>query len=108
MLVGHDTREERDSSGDALDDETLERDLHASQRLLPVAALANDLGDKRIVEWRHAVARIDVCVQTHSRPARWMEDIDATGRWLEVSRRIFGVDAAFDDVPAPLDRGFYR
>src|SRR4029079_10949211 len=59
FLVGHHPAQERNRSGDALDDKALQRDLHAPQSFGTVAALTNELGEQRVVELRHTVPRRD-------------------------------------------------
>src|SRR6202521_1571435 len=103
MLVGHHPGEERNRCCNTLDDEALQRHLHAAQRLLAVAPLANELGEQRVVEGRNGVACVDVGIQTNSGTAGWMEDIDVTRRRLKVSRRILRIHATFDDVTPTLD-----
>src|SRR5471030_2965239 len=108
MFVGHDAGEKRDRGGDAFDDEALERGLHAAKSFRPVATLADDFGNERVVERRNRVARINVGVQTNPWSTGWMEHVDPARRRLKVARGIFRIDAAFDDVPAALDRRLNR
>src|SRR5665647_3046711 len=64
--VLHHAREKGDRRRGALDDERLQGELHPGQRLGPVTSLADDLGDHRVVEWRHRVARVDVRIEPHA------------------------------------------
>src|SRR6266550_4091727 len=79
FLVGHHAPQERNGSRDAFDDEALQRHLHASQSLLTISSLTNELGEQGVVERRDAVSSIDVSIETHSNAARRMEDVDAAG-----------------------------
>ena len=47
-------------------------------------------------------------IETDARATGWMKDVDAAGRRLKVSRRVFSVHSTLDDVSAPLDRRLDR
>src|SRR5436190_24296598 len=100
FLVGHYATEKRNRGSDSLDNETLEGDLHPTQRFLTVASLTNELSKKRIVVRWNTVTGIDVRVETYSGIARRMKNFDTARRRLEVSRWILSVDATLDDVAA--------
>src|SRR6476660_1539581 len=94
MRVGHYAREKWNRCGNPFDDEALESNLHAPQRLGSVTALTDQLGEERVVVGRYAVPRIHVGIQTNSRAAGWMEDIDPSRGRLEVPGWILRVDPA--------------
>src|SRR5689334_11808601 len=82
----------------ALDDEAIQRDMHSGNRLGSIAALADELGQQRVIERWNGVAVVDVRVEADARSTRRMKRENLAGRRLEVARRIFSVDTAFDDV----------
>ena len=65
--------------GDALDDETLQRDLHAPTGLFAVAPLTDQLRQERIVVRRDRVTRVDMRVEAHARTPGRMERDNAPG-----------------------------
>src|SRR5690349_2208341 len=94
--VLHNAGEERNRRRHAFDDEAVQRDVHSGNRLRSVASLADELGQERVVKGRHRVAVVDVRIEPDSRPARRMEGQNLPWRRLEVPRRIFSIDTAFD------------
>src|SRR5678815_3036894 len=82
----------------ALDDEPVQRDVHARNRLGPIAPLADELREEGGVERRHRVAGVDVRVEADAGTARRVKSENLPWRRLEVARRIFSIDTAFDDV----------
>src|SRR3954466_6349063 len=73
FLVRHDTRQKGNRSRNPLDDEALERNLHAPQSFRTITSLANELGQQRIIERRDAVAGVHMRIETNAGPARRME-----------------------------------
>src|SRR5215218_9795300 len=98
--VLHDPREEGDRRRRPLDDERLERQAHLRERFLSVTSLTDDLGNHRVVVWRHGIARVDVSVQPNAVAARRMEGDDPARGRLEVAVGIFRVHATLDHVAA--------
>ena len=68
---------------DALDDRHLERSPHARDRLLPVAAVHDDLGDHRVVVRRHRALGVRERVDADARTARHAERVNHAGRRRE-------------------------
>src|SRR5690349_5618592 len=60
--VLHHAREKRDRRRHAFDDKPVERDVHAGDRLGAVPSLADQLRQQRVVERRHGVAVVHVCI----------------------------------------------
>src|SRR5580765_1571037 len=100
--IGHDALLQRDIGLHAVDDELAERDAHARDRGLAVAAVHDQLADHRIVVWRNPVAVVDVRVHAHAGAARGEEAFDHAGRRHE-RVRVFRIDAALDRVAGDLD-----
>src|SRR3954466_10192581 len=69
FLISHHAPQERNRSSHTLDDEALQRYLHARDGFCAIAPLTNELREERVVEWRDSVAGVDVRIQTHARTA---------------------------------------
>src|SRR6185312_4168403 len=89
---------------DAFEHHLGERDAHARDRGVAVAAVHDELADHRIVVRRNAIAVVDVRVDAHAGAAGAFEALDRAGTGHE-RIRILGVDAAFDGVAVDLDVG---
>src|SRR5205823_6504376 len=68
--MAHDPTEEGNGRGHALNDKRVERLAHAGQRFGPAVAVDDHLREQGVVERGHGVARVDVGVDAHARPAR--------------------------------------
>src|SRR6267142_5210639 len=88
---------------DALDDEHLQRALHAADGLGAIAAFDDELGDQRIVVWRNDRVGVGGGVHADARATRRLKRGDAPRRG-DKSAGILGVDAAFDGVAGGNNR----
>jgi len=83
--------------------ELTERAQHAPPRPFAVDVVHDQLRDQRVEERGHlrpgGYARVD----PYARPRRLPVARDPPGRGQKAGRRILGVDAALDCVPAQLD-----
>src|SRR3954454_4317431 len=77
-----------------------ERAGHPRQRLGPIAAPDDQLGQQRVVVRRRRVTGIEMRVHAHARTARRHVARDRARRGREIAFRILGVDATLDGVPA--------
>ena len=93
---------QRGVGADAFDNQFIERLAHARQGLAAVFAVADDLGDQRVVKRRHRVAVVNVRIDPHARAAGRVEDGDAP-RGGHKGLRVFRVDATFQRMPAKSD-----
>src|SRR5262249_46471912 len=94
---------QRDCRLDAFDDEFAQRAAHAGDGLGAALLVYEQLGNQRIVSWRHAIAGHDVGVETHAGAAGRLPSFDRTGRGPEPHGRVFGVNAALDGNAALYD-----
>ncbi len=83
--------------------ELAERAQHAPDRVLPVCAAHDQLGDHRVVERRDLRALGDARVDAHSGAARLAVDRDRARGGQEAVRDVLGVDAALDRVALQAD-----
>ena len=98
-------RLECDVRRDAADHERVQRLAHAGDRLVACRAVADQLGDHRVVVHRHFAALVDAGIDAHlSRNLRRRDELDEppAGR-QEAAQRILGVDAALDRPAGALD-----
>src|SRR4029450_6912038 len=82
-------------SGDVI---FVQRAPHSIDRIDPCSADGDYFRNQRIVIWRHAVARINVRVDSNPAAAWRIIKIDPPRRRLEVVGWIFGIDTALDRV----------
>src|SRR5579872_2269008 len=92
---------QRDVGLDSLDDHLRQRIFHARDGGVAAVAVRNHLGDERVVEGRHVVARVDMTVDADSRSPRGVPQPDGTGRGDE-GLGVLGVDAALHGMAADL------
>ena len=78
--------------------EFAQRPLHGGDGFGTRGAVDDQFADHAVVVGRNAIAGVNVAVQPHARAAGDAQFLDQPGRWGEIPRRIFGVDAAFDRV----------
>src|SRR5919106_4130775 len=88
-----------------LDHELLERAKHSPARRLAIDVLNHELGDQRVVQTRHLVARTHARVDSYPDPAGLSVRRDQPGRGRETVARVLGVDPALDRVPTQLHLG---
>jgi hypothetical protein len=75
-----------------------QRAAHAQNRLHPIFAPDNELGDHRIVEDRNLGSLVNAAVIPHAQAFRQSETLDFPRVGHEVTFRIFGIDPAFNRV----------
>src|SRR5919107_3766621 len=96
--VPDNAREKRNRGGNTFENEAVERLPHAAERLFPHVSVYDDFRQKRVVEGRHGVSRVDMCINPYTWPAGRMVCGDEPGTGLKVPVWILGVDTAFDGV----------
>ena len=76
-----------------------QRPVHPAQRLGPIAAPADQLGDHRVVVRHDRPAVEAVRVDAHARALGHRPALDPAGRGQEARRGVLGVEPALDRVP---------
>ena len=79
VRIAQDLQVERNRRLDAVDDRHLERAAHPGDRLGPVAAVGDDLGDQRVVVRRDRALGVRERVDAHARAARHAERVNDAG-----------------------------
>jgi len=97
-LVVHDLEVEGDGGFDGGDVEFAEGALHGGDGFGSGGAVDDEFADHGIVVGGDAVAGVGVGVDADAWAAGEAEFLDQAGGGSEISRRVFGVDAAFDGV----------
>ena len=93
--MAHEPAEERQVARDAFDDRRIERELQLRDRVVPVGAVGDQLGDQRVVREPDLVALLDPGVDPD--PGGQDEPVNRA-RLREERLRILGVQARLDRV----------
>src|SRR4051794_4930515 len=100
--VADDGLVEGDDRGHAVDDELVQRAARALQRLGPVAAGDDQLGDQRVERAGDRLAVLIAAVEAHARAARRVPGRQGARGGHEAGTAVLGVDAELDRVAADL------
>src|SRR6266404_7748010 len=102
LFVKHQLAMKRNVRKNAFHDHLGQRDPQAGDRLVAVVPVADQLADQRIIVRRNEIAGVGVGIDPHAGAARSVPGRDAARTGRE-SERVFGIDPAFDRVPARCD-----
>ena len=99
-------RLKRNIAGDTANHKTVERLAHLGNRVQPVLAVHDELGNHRVVEHRDLAAVLHAGVDAHAIQLRgvrrkhaflWrLKAHQATGARKKITERVFGIDSAFN------------
>src|SRR5438067_11136967 len=100
--IAEDPDMQRNGGLHSLHDKHIERPIHAPYGFIASGSMHNQLGDQGIVIRRNNILGVSSSIDTNSRSTGSVPGRDLTGRGL-MCHGIFGIDAAFECVPAEMD-----